>query len=126
MQGARDMNKHLPMLVGICLGLALTSPIVLAADQDRDQLQTQDQSRDQDRIYGSQLMTAQERAAFRNKMRAAKTVEERARIREQHHKEMQERARKRGIQLPDMPPARGMGNGMGPGGGMGSGGGPNR
>lgn len=75
-------------------------------------------------IYGSQLMTAQERSAYRDRMRNARTAEERERIRNEHHKLMQERAKQRGVTLPDSPPATGMGqgSGMGPGGGMGGGG----
>ena len=57
-----------------------------------------------ERIYGSQLMTPEERAAYRAKLRAAKTDAERARIRAQHHKEMQERAQKLGKTLPPAPP----------------------
>jgi uncharacterized membrane protein len=76
----------------------------------------------QEVIYGSQLMTNQERNDFRAKMRNAKTAQEREQIRLEHHKAMQERAKAQGKTLPDMPPA--MGAGMGPGGGgMGSGGG---
>ena len=71
-------------------------------------------------IYGSQLMTPQERMEYRSKMRSLKTRQEREAFRLEHHKEMQERARARGMQLPDMPPpGGGMGRGMGPGGGMG-------
>lgn len=66
-------------------------------------------------IYGSQLMTQQERIEHRNKIRAAKTQMERDQIRAEHHAKMQERAKQRGITLPDMPPAGGMGGGMGPG-----------
>ena len=74
-------------------------------------------------VYGSQLMTLQERATMRTKMRAAKTPEERATLRAEHHKLMQQRARELGVELPNTPPAGGMGpGGMGPG-GMGPGGG---
>ena len=111
------------ILALVACGVALPS---LAADQARDQdrLRTQDQLRDQD-IYGSQLMTMQERNEHRAKMRAAKTAEERERIRAEHHEQMKVRAKERGVTLPDAPPA-GRGPGMGPGGGgggMGSGGG---
>ena len=41
--------------------------------------------------------------------------------RKEHHEQMQERAKARGVTLPAEPPASG--GGMGPGGGMGSGGG---
>ena len=70
-------------------------------------------------VYGSQLMTNQERMEHRNKLRAAKTAEEREQIRLQHHEQMQLRAKEKGVTLPDMPPAQG--GGMGPGGGMGGG-----
>lgn len=78
-------------------------------------------------VYGSQLMTPQERQAFRMQMRMAKTQEERMQIRASHHAAMQARAKERGLTLPDMPPpggagmGPGMGRGMGPGGGMGPG-----
>lgn len=74
-------------------------------------------------IYGSQLMTNQERIEHRNKMQAAKTAEEREQVRQQHHEQMQLRAKEQGVTLPDTPPAQGgrQGRGMGPGGGMGPG-----
>ncbi len=92
-------------------------------DQDRDQLRTQ--TRDRDQIYGSQLMTPAERTQYRNHMRNLRTVQERERYRLEHHRQMQERARERGVTIPDEPPVRGGnmgpgGGGMGPGGGMGS------
>ena len=115
----------LRFLQGAILALAasvVTVP-VLAADpaRDQDQVRTQDQVRDQD-IYGSQLMTAQERNEYRTRMRAAKTLEERERIRKEHHEQMKLRAKERGVTLPDEPPA-GRGPGSGTGGGMGPGGG---
>ncbi|WP_431854946.1 hypothetical protein [Azospirillum sp.] len=73
-------------------------------------------------IYGSQLMTQQERTDYRNRMRQAKTAEERERVRQEHHSQMQARAQERGVTLPDEPPARprgGMGKGPGPAGGPG-------
>ena len=99
--------------------LAVSSGPLLAADQVRDRAQDQTQAQDQERIYGSQLMTQEERNEYRTKMRAAKTAEERERIRNEHHEQMKQRAMERGMTLPDMPPA---GGGMGPGGGMGGGG----
>ncbi|MFM9886773.1 MAG: hypothetical protein ACKVQT_27405 [Burkholderiales bacterium] len=87
----------------------------------------QDRTRDQDQIYGSQLMNDQERNAHRDKIRTAKTGEERDQIRRDHHVQMQARAKERGLTLPSEPmmgkgPAPG--GGKGPGGGMGPGGGP--
>lgn len=79
-------------------------------------------------IYGSQLMTKQERIEHRNKLRAAKTVEERDQVRLQHHEQMQLRAKEKGVTLPDAPPATGGGQGRGMVGmgGMGPGRGSNR
>jgi len=138
------LNKYI--VISAISATVLSMGLAMAADQDRTQLQDRDQIkdqtadqlkdrdrvqdrdrlRDQDRIYGSQLMTQQERNEFRARMRAAKTVQERERIRNEHHRQMQIRAKERGVTLPDEPPARGggmgpggMGGGMGPGGGMG-------
>ena len=116
------MKKQL-LLVSVLAGGALLfdAGSIVAADQeqsrDREQLKTQTQAQEQ--IYGSQLMTPQERTEYRSRMRAAKTVEERKKIRNEHHEQMKARAKERGITLPDMPPAGGAG--MGPGGGMGPG-----
>ena len=78
----------------------------------------------QDQIYGSQLMTQQERIEHRNKMRNLKTEQERERYRIEHHKKMQERAKAKGLSLPDKPPSSGKGmmNNDGRGFGSGSGG----
>ena len=68
-------------------------------------------------------MTEQERAAYRARMQAAQTAQEREQIRQEYHVQMQERASQQGIKLPDEPPAMGirqggrMGQGMGGGGG---------
>jgi hypothetical protein len=76
-----------------------------------------------DPVFGWQMMTEQEMAAHRARMRAAKSPEEREKIRQEHHQQMVERAKQRGITLPETPPGpppgRGMGRGMGPGMGMG-------
>lgn len=80
---------------------------------DQDRLQDRDRTRDRDRlddgtaIYGSQLMTQSERDAYRSKMRSLSTTREREELRAQHHTEMQQRAKERGVTLPDEPPAGG-------------------
>ncbi len=76
-------------------------------------------------IFGSQLMTQQERTEYLMKMRSAKTPAEQERIRSEHHQRMLERAKARGLTLPGEPPARGGAMGQG-GRGMGPGGGPKR
>lgn len=110
----------------VLVGLLVIPAGLIAADEATPQPATpvvQKQAREQ--IYGSQLMTRQERLEHRAKLRAAKTAEEREQIRKEHHEKMQQRAKERGVTLPEMPtrPA-----GMGPRpGGMGVGGsGPKR
>ena len=95
----------------LAMTILLSTGIAFAADQDRDQLQAQDRNQ----VYGSQLMTPEERAEHRTRMRAARTPQEREQIRMQQHKRMQERARARGLTLPDEPPMRGGGMGRGRG-----------
>jgi len=104
------MKRHLftiALLISASCTAALAQPGVPVQAQQTSQQQLRQQQQSQQRIYGSQLMTPQERMAFRERMRNAKTVEERNRIRAEHHKQMQERAKARGITLPDMPPAGG-------------------
>lgn len=82
-------------------------------------------------IYGHQLMTQEEMAAHRAKMRNAKTEQEREQIRQQNHELMRQRAKEKGVPFSDTPPSeRGHinqmnrpGQGYGPGNGMRQGGG---
>jgi hypothetical protein len=70
-------------------------------------------------IYGRQLMSQQERREYREQMRSAKSWEEREQLRREHHERMRERARAKGIALPDPPPTRSPGaapGAVGPGG----------
>ncbi len=72
-------------------------------------------------IYGSQLMSPQERDQHRQRMRDAQTAQERDRIRQEHHEQMKERAKAQGKTLPENPPPYGKGQGWGPGQGKGYG-----
>lgn len=106
--------------LALCIFMAMAAS-AQAVDQTRTTRQTQTQ--DQERVYGSEIMTPQERNEYHNRMRVLKTEQEREAFRLEHHKLMQERAKAQGKTLPDMPPA-GMGPGMmgpGPGSGMGPG-----
>lgn len=106
---------------------ALSLPAVNATAADPPPAQEITGTQAQEQVYGSQLMTIDERNEYQAKMRAAKTAEERELLRANHHQSMQERAKARGMTLPDEPPAQGGGMGMGPGGGgMMPGGGGNR
>jgi hypothetical protein len=69
--------------------------------QDADRLRTQDRDslhvRDRDRlrdedIYGSELMTAEEREQYRQRLRSVQTDQEWARLRADHQEQMRARA----------------------------------
>lgn len=113
------MMKSLFVITALTGALVLFPITGFSADQQRDQDRTQTQDQMRDQVYGSQLMTDQERNEYRSRMRAAKTDEERQRIRKEHHERMKIRAQEQGVTLPDEPPMRG--KGMGPGPGMGQG-----
>ncbi len=78
------------------------------SDLDRDRDRTRDQDRDRLRtsefvdgqLATFSLLTAEERERFRNEMRNAKTTEERTRVRAEHQKIIQDRAREMGIEPP--------------------------
>jgi hypothetical protein len=114
------MQSHSRTFLATALALALIATAGVSAGLA--------QAPSPDPIYGSQLMTRQERSDYRDRMRNAKTAEERETVRAENHKLMSARAKERGVTLPDEPPATGMGGGMGrgtgPGGGMGQGMGP--
>lgn len=101
------MKKTLVLSIA-ALGLALT---VVSTGQVGTSYAQQEQ------IYGSQLMTQQERNELRAQMRAATSNEARDQIRWEHHLKMQERAKNRGITLPDERPMFGMHQRPGRGGG---------
>lgn len=121
------LNSSLLTLVlaaSASLAGAIASFPASAQDAVRDQTQDRTQQRIREPIYGSQLMTPAEREAHWEKLRNMATEQEREAYRLQHHQQMQERARAKGIQLPDEPLIRRMGPGPGVGGpGPGPGGG---
>lgn len=73
------------------------------------------------RGLGPKLMTQEEWAEHHRKMRAM-TAEERKKYRNEVHQQMMERAKERGITLPETPGPHGPGPGGGMGPGMGGGG----
>lgn len=54
-------------------------------------------------IYCAELMSHEEREAYRARMRAARSPEEKAAVRNAHRQEMQERVRQRGGDTPCEP-----------------------
>lgn len=107
------------MLLSVIIG-AMTFSLAIAGAAEQERAQDQKQIQSQEQIYGSQMMTPQEREEYRLRMRTAKTLEEREQIRKEHHERMKAVAKERGMTLPEEPPARGGGMGSG-GGGMGPG-----
>lgn len=116
------MNRQRNVWTTSALTIALSlAPVAPAAGQPPAHGETQ--SREQMQVYGNQLMTPQERTEYSARMRAATTAAQREQIRKEHHEQMQQRARERGVTLPDEPPPREAGigpdHGMGPGGARG-------
>jgi len=75
----------------------------------------------EEKAYGWQLMSPQEKMEYRQKMRSM-NAQKRADFRKRHHEQMQQRARQRGVTLPDEPgTGRGRDKGMGQGRGRGMG-----
>jgi hypothetical protein len=111
----RETGPYRMTIAVIVVGLSLAILIgpALAQQPRGDQVREQERLRDDAPIYGSQMMTDRERNEYREKMRNAKTLKEQETIRSQHHDQMKERAKSRGMMLPDEPPARGLGNGPG-------------
>lgn len=62
-------------------------------------------------MAGQQLMTPEERTALMEKMRNAKTPEERQKLAEENHAQMQKRAKEKGITLPEYRGPMGLGPG---------------
>ncbi|MHB9102778.1 MAG: hypothetical protein ACYC2E_14865 [Sulfuricella sp.] len=62
-------------------------------------------------IFGPQLMTEEERAAYRAKIRSAKTKEASEKIRTEHHEEMEVRAKEKGVIPLEASPAKESANG---------------
>src|SRR5512145_2487155 len=112
--------KHKKIVITILAGALLFSANpLLSGEQDRTKEKIQTQTKEQERIYGSEMMTEKERNEYRERMRNSKTEQEREKIRNEHHERMLARAKERGVKIPDEPPAKG--GGMGPGRGMGPG-----
>jgi hypothetical protein len=83
--------------------MAATTLLVLAMSAAHAQQSGAEPAVRREIIPGSELMTPRERERYRQRVRAAKSADEEARVREQHVVQMRERARLRGLRLPDTP-----------------------
>ena len=70
-----------------------------AQQRERVQQRSQEHAGKHEIIPGSELMTSRERENYRRRYAAAKSDAERERVRAEHVKVMEERARLRGLQL---------------------------
>ena len=101
------MNPILEAAIALAAAAVLFSAAVEAGAQAQVRESNQVQQRTQERagkreiIPGSELMTSQEREDYRRRYAAARTDEERNKVRANHVKAMEERARLRGLRLAD-------------------------
>ena len=119
------MKSKTLFLIASITALSIPAGVINAADkiQKQDQAKEQTQAQDQKMIYGWELMSVKERNEHHEKMMSMKTEQERTAYMEEHHKLMQDRAREKGVELPDAPMMRGTGPRSGGGQGIGGGGG---
>jgi hypothetical protein len=101
--------KHSRLAKATLLSLALTG---VGSTLAQDQLRSQDMLQLREQIYANDYMTQRERDAYLERMRLARTEQERERIRQQHREQMDQRMR--GIQQHrDGMPGKGMQGGPG-------------
>lgn len=108
-------------LVAAFLTMFMPAPAHAADTQASAPVAAQKKAQAPDRIYGSQLMTTEERDAYRARMKQAKTQAERDKLRIEHHAQMQQRAKERGVTLPEQPRSRAKAGRSGDGRGAGTG-----
>jgi len=96
------MNRLPGVMFGMVVATFCGSP---ALATDKDQSSSADVQQ-RELIYCADLMTPAEREAYRTSMRAARTPEERASLRQAHQKQMQARARNRGQDPVECEPSR--------------------
>jgi hypothetical protein len=105
------VNTAVRIIISLGAAAVMLAAALDAAGQQGAQSREQVQARVGKReiIPGSELMTSKEREDYRRRYAAAKTEADREKVRADHIKAMQERARLRGLQLalPVPPPAGG-------------------
>lgn len=98
------MQRRAEVMWGV-LAIALCV-VAVPAHAQSDGEQPQGASEKRELIYCADLMTHEEREAYRAKMRAARTHEEKMTLRRAHQQEMQARARQRGSDAEQCIPLR--------------------
>ena len=95
------MTRTYGWVPAFAASLTMLSASALAADQAPAPQSTQVQQK----VYGRDLMTEQERAEHHARMQAAQSEQERKQLRHENHKRMKERADERGLSMPAEPPS---------------------
>ena len=99
------MDTVIRIIISVSTAAVMLAAAVDAAGQQQAQQREQVKSRTQERagkreiIPGSELMTSKEREDYRRRYAAAKTEADKEKVRADHIKAMQERARLRGLEL---------------------------
>ena len=101
------MNKITFTLLAITAIFLFPVNTVTASDQEINENDTKQQ------VYGSELMSIEELATHRAKIRSLNSELELQAYRNEHHKLMQARATEKGVTLPEMPMMQGGGKGRG-------------
>ena len=88
--------KRITFLLFALVGIMSLSTGFAVADDNMKSTGSNDSSmqmQSQDQVYGSQLMTEEERTEYRSKLRSAQTAKEREDSRIEHQQKIQDRAR---------------------------------
>ena len=99
------MDTVIRIIISVSTAAVMLAAAVDAAGQQQAQQREQVKSRTLERagkreiIPGSELMTSKEREDYRRRYAAAKTEADKEKVRADHIKAMQERARLRGLEL---------------------------
>ena len=109
------MGTGIRIIISASTAAVMLAAAIDAAGQQQTQSREQTQARTQERagkreiIPGSELMTSKEREDYRRRYAAAKTEADKEKVRADHIKAMQERARLRGLELALPAPHKGDG-----------------
>lgn len=97
--------KTLPVyLLAILLSFSIQPLIASDDDYDDDDYYENEYNDDRkERVYGWELMTEEELAEHRDKMRSLETRKERWEYRKEHHQKLLERAKEEDVYLRDCP-----------------------
>lgn len=106
------MYKPLTTALLLVASLSLAQAQTTAPVQSSAQIQAQEQLQNREMIYRGELLSEQERNAYMERMRLAKTEQEREQIRAEHREKMDARQRNMHQNKPT-PPGSGMGKNQG-------------